>query len=187
DGYLDGAQTSVAGSSGRMLQIETTALAVLGWLKSNQSAEFTAAVRSAVGWIGKQRGGYGGFGSTQSTILALKALIAYTKANKKTPEAGELKLYVANQLVAQKAFPAGVQDALVLDVPEAEKHLRPGNNAIRVEMSGKNVFPYTLTSSYRTLKPASPAQLPVRLSTQLDRAAASERETVHLTIRVENT
>ena len=62
---------------------------MLGWLKANPG-EFNAAVQKAVKWIGQQRGGYGGFGSTQSTILALKALIAYTKANKKTPEAGEL-------------------------------------------------------------------------------------------------
>src|SRR5438309_5165172 len=144
DGHLDAAQTSITGSGGRDLQIETTALAVRGWLKANRPGDFNAPLQKAVRWIGQQRGGYGGFGSTQSTILALQALIAFTKANKKMPEAGELKLYVANQLVAQKAFPGGVQEALVLDGPEAEEHLRPGNNAIRVEMSGKNVFPYTL-------------------------------------------
>jgi len=160
---------------------------VLGWLKANRPGDFNAPVQKAVKWLGQQRGGYGGFGSTQSTILALKALIAFTRANKKSPEAGELKLFVADQLVAQKAFPAGVQDALVLGVPEVEKHLKPGKNAIRVEITGKNVFPYTLTSIYRTLKPASADKLPVRLSTQLDRTAASEGESVHLTVRVENT
>jgi hypothetical protein len=186
DGHLDAAQTSITGSGGRDLQIETTALAVLGWLKANRPGDFNAPVQKAVKWLGQQRGGYGGFGSTQSTILALKALIAFTRANKKTPEAGELKLFVADQLVAQKAFPAGVQDALVLDVPEVEKHLKSGKNAVRVEITGKNVFPYTLTSTYRTLKPASADNLPVRLSTQLDRTAASEGESVHLTVRVEN-
>ncbi|HEV3079062.1 MAG TPA: alpha-2-macroglobulin family protein [Gemmataceae bacterium] len=186
DGHLDAAQTSITGSGGRDLQIETTALAVLGWLKANRPGDFNAPVQKAVKWLGQQRGGYGGFGSTQSTILALKALIAFTRANKKTPEAGELKLFVADQLVAQKAFPAGVQDALVLDVSDVEKHLKPGKNAVRVEITGKNVFPYTLTSTYRTLKPASADNLPVRLSTQLDRTAASEGESVHLTVRVEN-
>ena len=174
-------------SGGRDLQIETTALAVLGWLKANRPADFNMPIQKAVRWIGQQRGGYGGFGSTQSTILALKALIAFTNANKKTPEAGELKVYVADKLVAQKAFPAGVQDAVALDVPQTETILKPGKNPIRVEITGKNVFPYTLTTSYRTLKPASAEKLPVRLSTQLDRATASEGETVHLTVRVENT
>ena len=100
DGHLDAEQTSITGSGGRDLQIETTALAVLGWLKANRPAEFNAAVEKAVKWIGQQRGGYGGFGSTQSTILALKALIAYARANKKTAEAGELTLFVGDVRVA---------------------------------------------------------------------------------------
>src|SRR5438046_6661516 len=82
DGHLDAEQTSITHSAGRDLQIETTALAVLGWLKANPGT-FNAAVQKAVRWIGRQRGGHGSFGSTQSTILALKALINYTKANKR--------------------------------------------------------------------------------------------------------
>ena len=64
-------------------------------------------MQKAVTWIGKQRGGYGGFGSTQSTILALKALIAYTKANKRTAEGGELRLFVGDKEAAKLPFPAG--------------------------------------------------------------------------------
>ena len=186
DGHLDAAQTSITGSGGRDLQIETTALAVLGWLKANRPGDFNAPIQKAVKWIGQQRGGYGGFGSTQSTILALKALIAFTRANKKTPEAGTLKLYAGDKMVGQQQFAAGVQDALVLDVPEAEKHLKPGKNVVRFEITGKNVFPYTLTSTYRTLKPASAEQCAVKLSTHLDRPQAVEGETVHLTVTVEN-
>src|SRR5260370_1649011 len=89
DGHLDAEGKSITGSGGRDLQIETTALAVLGFLKANQPTVFNAPVQKAIKWIGQQRGGYGGFGSTQSTILALKALIAYTKENKKTASAGE--------------------------------------------------------------------------------------------------
>ena len=88
DGHVDAAHTSITGSGGRDLQIETTALAVLGWLKANRPAEFNGYTQKAIGWIGQQRGGYGAFGSTQSTILALKALIAFAKNNKKTAEAG---------------------------------------------------------------------------------------------------
>src|SRR5207237_4856537 len=133
-----------------------------------------------------QRGGYGGFGSTQSTILALKALIAFTRANKKTPEAGTLKLYAGDKMVGQQQFAAGVQDALVLDVPEVEKHLKPGKSVVRFAITGKNVFPYALTATYRTLKPASAEQCAVKLSTHLDRPQAVEGETVHLTVTVEN-
>ena len=37
---------------------------------------------------------------------------------------------------------------------EPEKHLKPGENRLRVEITGeKNVFPHTLSWSYRTAKP----------------------------------
>jgi hypothetical protein len=185
EGYLDGAKISITGSSGRMLHIETTALAVLGWLKANRP-EFTAATRSAVEWIGKQRGGYGGFGSTQSTILALKALIAFTKANKRTAEAGELKLYLGDRLIASQPFAAGIQDALTLTVPESDRLLKPGKNDLRVEVTGKNTFPYTLTWSYQTVQPPSAEGCAVRLTTALDRPEIAEGETARLNVRLEN-
>ncbi len=186
DGHLDGKETSITRSGGRELQIETTALTVLAWLKAGKP-EFTQPLQKAVKWIGQQRGGFGGFGSTQSTILALKALIAFTKANKKTAEAGELVLFVGDREVARRAFPAGAQDVLTVALPDADKVLRPGLNKVRVEMTGKNVFPYTLSWSYRTLQPANAADCPVRLTTKLDRTTATEAETVRLTAVVENT
>src|SRR5262249_53966910 len=99
DGHLNAEKTSITGSGGRDLQIETTALAVLGWIKAQRPEVFTVPTRNAVKWIGQQRGGYGGFGSTQATILTLKALIAYAKANKKTAESGEITLYVGDKQV----------------------------------------------------------------------------------------
>jgi A-macroglobulin TED domain len=187
DGHLDGAKVGITGSGGRTLQIETTALAVLGWLKANRPGDFTAAVRSAVEWLGKQRGSFGGYGSTQSTILTLKALIAHTKATKQTPEAGELSLVVGDRVVSKLAFAAGAAaDALTLAVPDADKVLKPGANDVRVEVTGKNTYPYTLAWSYHSLKPASSAGCAVKLTTGLDRAALTEGESVRLNVKLEN-
>jgi hypothetical protein len=185
DGHLDAEQTSITHSSGRDLQIETTALAVLGWLKGNPG-EFAQPLRKAIEWIGRQRGGYGGFGSTQSTILALKALIAYTKANKKTAEAGVLQLFVGDKPAGRLDFPAGATDTLTLALPNAEEVLKPGKNAVRVEITGKNAFPYTLTWSYHTLQPVSADKFPVKLETKLAKTEAKEGESVRLTVKVEN-
>ncbi len=185
DGHLDAELTSITASGGRDLQIETTSLALLGWLKANPG-EFNANIQKAIKWLGQQRGGFGGFGSTQSTILALKALILYTRANKKTPEAGELHLFAGDKQVAALPFAAGVSEPLILSVPDAETTLKPGKNPVRVEITGKNVFPYTLTWSYQTRQPASAQNCPVRLSAQLDRARANESETVRLNVHVEN-
>jgi hypothetical protein len=185
EGFLDGATTSITGSGGRDLQIETTALVLLGWLKANRPDLFQKNVKRAADWIGKQRGGYGAFGSTQSTILALKALIAYTRANKKTPEAGDLVVRIGGQEF-KVHFEANTQDAVTVTLPEPEKHLKASKNDVKVEITGKNVFPYTLAWSYQTLKPLSADKAPVHLTTRLDRDKAAEGETVRLTATVEN-
>src|SRR5262249_11222055 len=119
DGHLDAEQTSITGSGGRDLQIETTALTLLAWLKAKRPEQFNQAIQKGVTWITQQRGGYGGFGSTQSTILALKALIAFSAANKKTAEAGELTLYAGDKVIARQAFPAGAEDAITLPLKNA--------------------------------------------------------------------
>jgi hypothetical protein len=186
DGHLDAAQTSITGSGGRDLQIETTALTLHAWLKAKRPELFNKNIQSAVKWLGQQRGGFGGFGSTQSTILALKALIAYAKANKKTAEAGDLIVYLDDKEVARKHFPAGAEEAVSLELKDAEKLLKPGKNSLRVEATGKNAFPYTATWSYRTIKPASAEGCSVALHTALDRDAAGEGETVGLKVQVEN-
>jgi len=186
DGHLQGTRTSITGSGGRDLEIETTALAILAWLKANRP-EFNEFVNKAVKWIGTQRGGYGGFGATQSTILTLKALIAQTRANRKTAEAGELKLFIhdKDQAISTQPFPAGCQEPIVLSI-NGDSTLKPGKNKLRVEITGKNAFPYTLSWSYRTVKPVNPADCPVHLTTSLDRAKVQEGDTVRLNVVVEN-
>ena len=80
-------------------------------------------------WIGQQRGGYGGFGSTQSTILALKALIAYT--TREQADGGGRRADACSSATSRSAnlaFPAGASEALTLEMPDAEKYLKPGTN-----------------------------------------------------------
>src|SRR5262249_16893411 len=136
--------------------------------------------------IGQQRGGYGGFGSTQSTILALKALIAYTKANKKTPEAGDLTLSLGDRILGRLHYEAGTQDVLTVSVPDPDRLLRPGQNELKAEITGKNTYPYTLSWSYQTLRPPSAEGCAVKLSTKLDRTELAEGASTRLGVTVEN-
>lgn len=185
EGSLPGAQTSITGSGGRDLLIETTGLTVLAWLKSNRP-EYSKHVNAAVKWIGQQRGGHGGFGSTQSTILALKALIAFTKGNSKPIQPGTVSLVVNGQRVGTQGFDASLKDALTLTVDNAEALFKPGKNEVDVEVTGNNQFPYTLTWSYSALTPKSPEGCPVRLSAALTKKTIQDGETVPLNIKVEN-
>ena len=78
DGSWQGKDRTVTNSTGKGLVIETTALTVLALLKANKQAHAAKAIQ----YIANARSGYG-FGNTQSTVLALKALVAYAQASKK--------------------------------------------------------------------------------------------------------
>jgi hypothetical protein len=186
-GFVPGAQTSIVASRGRDLLLETTALAVLAWSKANpphRIERFRTNVQAAARWLVRQRGGAGGFGSTQATVLTLKALTALDQTPKTRP--GELILYVDGQDRARLKVPADTQEVLTLELPDAETVLRPGTNKVRIESVGGNELPYTLTWSYRTRKPLSAAGCPVALTTRLDRVRAQEGETLRLEVTLEN-
>ncbi len=185
DGSLTGTSTSITQSSGRTLVIETTALAVLGWLKAERPDRFTKPTRKAITWIGKQRSGGGTFGSTQSTILALKALIRYTEANRRPPEDGEMRLYVNGRQVASKPFTREDRDALSLSVPNPAV-LKPGKNTVKVEMTTKHSYPFTVSWEASALKPASNEGCAVDLTTTLEKQEVTEGKTVRLNVKLVN-
>lgn len=186
EGWLQGASTSITGSRGRDLQIETTALALLGWMKVEPPGEFTGPVNKSIKWLTAQRGGYGAFGSTQSTILALKSLIAYAKKNARPVEDGELILMADGQELGKVPFTAKTQDAIELRIADAERLLKPGLNKVRLLLTGKNSFPYTLRWSYQTITPPSVEGCPLSLTTKLDKTQLVEGDACRLTVKVKN-
>lgn len=196
DGRVDAA-ASVTGSRGRDLQIEATALAVLAWQKAG-GGRFDGPARKGVRWLSGQRDGQGTFGSTQATVLALKALASARHATEPA-EGGEVAVLVGNREVGRLRYAARAAAPVVLKLPEPEKLLGAGRNVVRLRATGKGPVPYTLAWSYRAPEAGGdvrfhaepkarpvPAANPVRLETVLDRARAGEGETVRLTVRLEN-
>lgn len=96
DGTVTGAATSVTSSRFSDLEIETTALSVLAWLKAGG---FQTQVEMGVESILK-RCKAGGFGGTQATILALKAIVEYDKIKPTLPLGGEIQLFSDKFIVA---------------------------------------------------------------------------------------
>jgi hypothetical protein len=186
DGAVTGAETSVTRSGGRDLQIETTALAVLGWLRAND-ARYAGAIRDSTRWITQQRAGAGGFGSTQSTILALKALTLYARTHAHPPEAGEIRLLVGGKPVASKRFTEHDTEVIALDVSNPEEIFPTGARTdVEVVTDAKNPYPFTLSVSGTALTLPSSEKCDVRLETRLARTEADEGAAVPLTVSLEN-
>jgi hypothetical protein len=197
-GEVAGAKTSITSSGGRDLLIETTALATLGWLRAVGPAEFRPNVQKAGKWLLQQRGGAGGFGATQSTVLALKALIAAARENPKGVQAGDLRLEVRQEnvpaMTREAKYTPGMTDPLTIKLKDRPGDgpnpptvlLGTGKNEVEVQLTGNGQLPYTLSWSYRMTKPPSDPACAVQLTTALDRIKAKEGESVKLRAALEN-
>lgn len=186
DGSIPGAETSITRSYGRDLLIETTALAVLGWTKANRADLFVAPSQKAMKWIGKQRDAGGSFGSTQSTILALKALIENARANRRPAESGTVTVYVNDVKVGETKFTTETTDPITVAIPNPEAAFEKGQAEVRVETTAKQAYPYTVAWACRGRQPVASDKCQVRLATAFDKTDVTEGDVLRLNVSVEN-
>jgi alpha-2-macroglobulin-like protein len=186
EGRVTGAVTSVTSSGGRDLEIETTAIALLGWLRANDP-KYATTVKVATKWISQQRGGHGGFGSTQSTILALKALTLHAKKSAHPAESGEVQVMVGGKLVGSRKFTEKDVEVIGLDIANPEKCFALGDkNEVEIVTDAKQPYPFALSYTYTTLTPVSAEKCSVAISTKLAKTEANEGDTVPLTVTLDN-
>lgn len=184
DGSFEGANHSITYSQGQSLVIETSSLAILALLKSN--GKNPEALMNGVKWLVASRNGYGAFGNTQGTILALKALTEFAKSSRKTNEDGEIIVYIDGKKAGTKAYKAGEKDAIVLDGLEG-MITGEGRHDIKVKFAGaKTALPYSVAVSWSTTLPNSQTECVVDLKTKLLNTTANVGETVRLQATVSN-
>lgn len=183
-GSWTGKKHSITRSTGQSLQIETTSLVALAIMKSQNPN--VASLTSAVKFLVDSRSGYGMFGSTQSTILALKALTQYAVFSKKTDEAGTVEVLVNNVVVGSKKYEKGEKGSITID--GLEKYIAEGKQKVQVRFTGcKNALPYAMNVSYSTTLPESSKQCVVSLKTKLNAKSVNVGETLRLSATLKNT
>jgi uncharacterized protein YfaS (alpha-2-macroglobulin family) len=180
DGSFPGSGQSITGSTSRQLEVETTSLAILALLRAGRPA---AKLNDSVQWLLKQRTG-GGFGNTQSTILALKALVAYTQASRTTTADGDIIVRVNGNVVARRHFNKGEQGVILVD--GLEQFLVPGTNDIDLQLDSTMSLPFNLDLRYHTNRPTSAADCAVQLSTALGATECAVGDSVPLAVSLRN-
>jgi alpha-2-macroglobulin-like protein len=183
DGTFTGTKGSITRSGGISLTVETTSLAVLAMIKSGKADP--KGLETAVQSIVSARSGAGGFGSTQGTILGLKAMVEYTKYAKKTDESGIVEIYVDGKKVAEQAYEAGRREAV--EIKGLEAYLGQGQHSLEVKYKGvKNPLPYSVAVDYNTNLPNSHKDCVVGLTTKLSATQVSMGSTVRLSATLTN-
>jgi alpha-2-macroglobulin-like protein len=182
DGSWEGSQT-ITMSGGKELKVETTSLAIMALMRDKQSDY--KALENGVKFIIASRNGSGGFGSTQTTVLALKALTRFSKFSKHTREAGKIIVYIDDKQVSEQKYGAGQREEI--KISGLESSLTPGKHTLRVQYQGtKYPLPYSVSVKWRNTAPANDEECPVKLSTTLSANAIKTGETVRLTAVIKN-
>jgi hypothetical protein len=125
------------------LIVETTAMAVLAMLKSGQ---FTNSVNQSLTYLIKSKDPHGTWGSTQATILALKALVAASGA---TEQKGETTFTV---LVNGKEIDTKViteKNADVMQLIDCTKYVKAGAaNEVTIDVKGESNLMYQVVGRH---------------------------------------
>jgi len=181
NGDVQGASTSITQSSGEALAIETTSLAVSAWL---QNPNFAANVENAMKFLAEQCKS-GRFSSTQSTILALKAIIAYDKARSKPKAPGSVRLYI-DGTPAGNSVSFDEKTKEVIQLPDFNSLLKAGNHTIELKMTDGSDMPFSLTVNYFSDQPANSNECKLSFETSLRDSKIREGKITEVQVKVAN-
>jgi hypothetical protein len=124
------------------LAVETTALAVLALLKHGG---FTTSANQALTYLVKSKGPGGTWGSTQATILALKALVAGAGG---TPHKGTVAFTVTVNGKEAARGEVTERNADVLQQFDLREHLKQGRNEVTLEATGESGLMYQVVGRH---------------------------------------
>jgi hypothetical protein len=183
DGGFKGKIHSITCSTGQALGIETTSLAILAALK--EDVKNNVGIEKAAQFLISQKSSFGGYGNTQSTVLALKALTQFAEFSKKTAEDGTIEIHLNNKKVAEAHYKAGEKDVIALN--GLEKFVKAGKNKVKIVYVGvKNPLPFSVGVNYHSLQPASSPECKLALTTRFAENNAQMGQTARLNISLSN-
>jgi hypothetical protein len=180
-GGVDSGTASIVGSGGEALAIETTALATLAWLRDNN---YAGSVEKSIKFLADSCKS-GRYGSTQSTVLALRAIVTYDKQRAHPKAPGKVRIFVDGQSVGGPiSFSETTQGSISL--PDITELLTKGEHKIEMKMEGGGSMPYSIGVNYNTLVPASSKDCKLDLGVKLGETELTEGGLTEANVTVSN-
>jgi hypothetical protein len=167
DGHVKGATTTVVGSGGDSLEIETTSLATLAWLRD---PAYAANVEAAIRYLADScKGGR----------------IAYDQARAHPTAPGTIQMVVDDQPVGEP-IPFDASTTGAIHLPDFAGRLNPGKHAVQLRMSDGSDLPYAVTIAFHSVTPASSDQCKLAMTTELAQPTLAEGAVSEVKVTVTN-
>lgn len=170
-------------SYGKNVQTETAAWAILALCKAGQSRDIQ--VKHLLDFLRRSRDSYGGFGSTQATVVALKALQAFQQSLGNVQAPGEIRVRVNGTWLDTLYYTPQQMEKLKL---ECSQWLKTGLNEIEiVQTSSQKPIPFVFEAQWANTEipqtsPVNPLDLQIRYSN----ARVNSGDFVRLSVNVKN-
>ncbi len=168
--------------SGNLSQtLECAALAALAWVRCG--GKYAAPTQAVMKMLAESCQA-GKFGSTQSTVLVLKAINAYDAAFAKPKAPGKAQLYLDGQPFGNPVE-FTEKSTGILALPDCGLALTPGEHTLEIRLEGKSELNGSVKVDGMTKQANNAGTL--KLETALDRESAQEGEPLQLDVRLINT
>jgi len=172
----------VSYGGGTAVDVETTAMVVLAMEKAGRHPN---VVTQALDWIVSVKDANGNWQATQSTILALKALIAASPGS-----ASQVQGTAIVRVNGQEAgrFDVTPETSDVMRMVEAKDRVRLGANDIEIEWNGEGSLLYQVVGKYYLPwnGPRVEAQEPLSIEVSYDRTELAKNDKVKCTLKATN-
>ncbi len=182
EGHWTSKTHSVFHATGPCFQVEIAALSALAFMQTKTHPQ---ALSRAMNFIARSKTPYG-YGSTQSTVLALKALTAFADYSVEAKGESILVVQVDGRRVQETAVSTKMLQNI--KIPHLEQYFANDHPHIEVFFEkGKAVLPFDIEIKYASRQPRNTPGAPLALHTTLSRPAMERGEVVRLTAVLENT
>jgi len=169
--YPAGGQ-SLAYSRGDSLTVETTALTAMAMIRSGQ---FTNSANKALMYLIKAKDANGAWGSTQATILSLKALVGGMGGS---PFKGKVPFTVAVNGKEAATGEVNEENSDVLQMFDLKEHTKVGDNEVSIKVAGETPLMYQIVGRHFApwKKLPSPTRPALEVSVDYDRTKLSTND-----------
>jgi hypothetical protein len=184
--YWQTGEASFMGATGETGSVETTALAAYAFQRAASSPD---AVSGALAYLVQRKDAWGTWGTTQATILSLKALLLASKQQGRAEGPATLQVSLNNELTQEIAIDEINAD--VVHLVTFDRGFSPtGQNQVQIDLVGGGNLMYQVTTHYYLpwdqVPVPPPDEEPLTIDVRYDRTelAVNDEVTVYVGLQL---
>jgi len=183
--YWQMSGASFMGATGESGSVETTALAAYAFMRAGMHLD---AAQSALSYLIQAKDSWGTWGSTQATILSLKALLLAHELGGSATGQATIRVSLNNELTQEILVDESNAD--VVHLVTFDRGFSPtSDDEVQIEVEGGGNLMYQVTTRYYLpwdrVPPAAPDEEPITIDLSYDRTELAVNDVVTVDVRVE--